>query len=1183
MKQNKKITMLLIFFFGIGLNHLYSQEYFELIHNPTENTTLQEIQELAETYFTNRDKGRGSGYKQYKRWEYKMERYVNADGKIQNFSRLNWDVSTKLNSENPPVRIAAGDWTNLGPSSYTNGSSGYNGGLGRVNVIAFHPTDSDIIYVGVPAGGLWKTTDGGTSWSPMSDVLASLGVSGIAVDHTTPSTVYILTGDGDGGQTKSIGVMKSTDGGGTWTSTGLSWSVTSFHKGYKLLMHPTTSSTMFAATTIGLLKTTDSWATWTTEISGSFRDIEFKPGDPTTVYACKKDTFYRSTDTGATWTLISSGLPTGESRAALAVSPADSGYVYYLAGPGGASGASTYKGMYLSTDSGLTFSTKSTTPNILGYDSAGGGTSDQSWYDLAIAVNPLDKDNTITGGINIWRSTDGGASNTMIAHWYSPTATQYVHADIHELVYNPLDDILYSGSDGGISKSTDNGVTWTNIWDGLEIMQFYRIVGVEDDQDLLIGGTQDNGSNKYTGSTTIEHILGGDGMDCMINYLDHDNIYYSFQLGGLQRSTDGGVSSTGIQPSGSTGAWVTPYAMDASDPTIIYGGYDDVYRSTNMGTSWSNLGSDGSGALAVGIDDPARIYAATGSTIATSADTGGSWSTITGTWPALTITFIALDPADAKRIWITLGGYTSGHKVYESTDAGVSWTNVTGSLPNSPALSIAYQDTGGTPMDAMYVGMGVGIYYKSDSTAWTLYNTGLPNVPIYDLQINYDNCKIRAGTFGRGLWEALLYGSVLISDVTSTDPSCPGTSDATITVTASCTTCSGISYTITPTSPPGTPITQIGDGVFLGLPSNDYDVSVVDTGVASCVNSWASNPIVIAPGADTTPPTALCLGITVELDASGTVTITAGDIDDGSSDNCGIDTMTVSPDTFDCSDVGTPVSVTLTVTDESGNTDTCIALVTVEDNIDPTAVCLDITVELDASGDASITAGDIDLGSTDNCGIDTMSVSPDTFDCSDVGTPVTVTLTVTDDSGNTDSCTATVTVEDNLEPELICPADITETVDEGELFTIPDYISGTTATDNCTASPIITQDPVAGTMVGAGLTIITMSATDDEGNTGTCTFTLTVDEILGLENSEINKNIFLYPNPTKGQITLVNKTSDRLLSATIIEVNGREIEKLDLFDGGIETILFFDEYASGLYFVIIDTETTSIVKRIVKL
>ncbi|TDI70685.1 MAG: glycosyl hydrolase, partial [Bacteroidetes bacterium] len=341
----KKIWLLFIFVFGFGLCHLHSQAFLDLIHSPNKNTTLQDIQVLAEAYFTNRDKGRGSGYKQYKRWEYKMEREVNADGKLQNFSKLTWDAIEELNTTNPPADRSVAAWTPLGPTNYTNGTNGYNGGLGRVNVIAFHPSNANIIYLGMPAGGVWKTTDGGTTWSPMADILASIGVSGIAVDHTTPNSIYILTGDGDGANTYSIGVMKSTDGGATWGTTGLTWSVSSLNRGYKLLMHPTNSNIMFAATTAGILKTTDGWVTWSMVQAGSFRDIEFKPGTPSTVYATTINSFYRSTNTGTTWAVTGTGLPTGEDRSVLGVSPANSNYVYYLAGP---AGSSSYTGMYRS-------------------------------------------------------------------------------------------------------------------------------------------------------------------------------------------------------------------------------------------------------------------------------------------------------------------------------------------------------------------------------------------------------------------------------------------------------------------------------------------------------------------------------------------------------------------------------------------------------------------------------------------------------------------------------------------------------------------------------------------------------------------------------------------------------------------------------------------------------------------
>ena len=1177
MTKKYLLSLTILFFCFTWQNN--AQEYLDLIQNPTNTTTLDEVQQLAESYFENRDKGRGSGYKQYKRWEHRMERLVNEDGYTgKNFNRMTLDAGIRanaINPSNPNTRMAG--WMNLGPTSYTNGSSGYNGGLGRVGVVAFHPTDGNTIYVGTPAGGMWKSTNGGTAWSPMSDALASIGVSGIAVDHSAPNTIYILTGDGDGAQTSSIGVMKSIDGGTSWVTTGLSWGVSSNNRGYKLLMHPTNSSIMLAVTTIGILKTTDGWVTWSNAQAGSFRDIEFKPGDPTTMYATTTSTFYRSTDTGSSWGSISSGLPTGENRVALGVTAANSGYVYYLAGPNTTPGA--FKGIFRSTDSGLTFSTMATTPNILGYPTNGSDSSSQSWYDLALAVNPTSANNIITGGINVWRSTDGGATNTAVSQWNEPTGSfEYVHADIHELAYNPVDGKLYVGSDGGVSVSSDNGLTFTNIWNGLAIMQFYRIAGVEANPNLIIGGTQDNGTNVYSGSPNIQHIFGADGMDCVIDYNNNSTLYFAFQGGGFRKSNNGGTSSFNIKPGGSTGAWVTPYAMDANDPTIIYGGFSDVYRSADGGGSWSNLGSDGRGALAIGTDDPSRLYAAFGSGIQMSANTGGSWTTVTGSWPGLTITFIAVDPNDAQRVWITLGGYTSGQKVYESTNAGTSWTNISGTLPNIPALSVAHEDTGGAPMDAIYVGMDVGVYYQSDVTAWQLHETGLPNTPIYDLEINETNQIIIAGTFGRGLWEAPLFGAtacdLVISNVTSTGTSCPTSADGTVTITATCTTCTGIDYTLTPIAPPGPAITQTNNPVFTNLLANSYDVTAVDTGDPTCSAAWASNPIIVVAGTEsvlpmitcqsaimqtadaglctavvtyTAPigtdncpspittqtaglasgsafpvgtttntfevmdssgntascsfdviitddelPIAVCLDITIQLDSFGMATIIATDVDGGSTDNCAIANYAIDLSSFDCTNVG-PNNVILTITDTAGLTASCTAIVTVEDMVLPIALCQDITIQLDALGMATIVPSDVDGGSTDACGVATTALDIDTFDCSDIGTPVTVTLTVTDSNGNMASCTAIVTVEDNEPPAALCQ-DITVQLDALGMATIvPSDVDGG-STDSCgVATTSIDIDTFDCTDVGVPVTV-TLTVTDSNGNTSSCTALVTVED-----------------------------------------------------------------------------------------
>ncbi|PKA83874.1 extracellular elastinolytic metalloproteinase [Ulvibacter sp. MAR_2010_11] len=180
-----------------------------------------------------------------------------------------------------------------------------------------------------------------------------------------------------------------------------------------------------------------------------------------------------------------------------------------------------------------------------------------------------------------------------------------------------------------------------------------------------------------------------------------------------------------------------------------------------------------------------------------------------------------------------------------------------------------------------------------------------------------------------------------------------------------------------------------------------------------------------------------------------------------------------------------------------------------------------------------------------------------------------------------DRSPATATV-DALAPVITCPADETVSVNPGDQYTLPDYTALTTATDNCTASPVITQDPVAGTMVGVGVTVVTMTATDDLGNASSCTFNVTVDEILGVSDSELGNHLILYPNPTQGQLTLINNTTTELLSAVIMDVNGRLIQTINLSNTGVSTEISVEALATGMYFVKINTATTSIVKRIVK-
>ncbi|MCD4731530.1 MAG: hypothetical protein K8R74_13080, partial [Bacteroidales bacterium] len=410
--------------FILGFVYIYGQDSSSEIWLNPETKDFKQIQQKANDYFADRDKGRGSGYKQWKRWEYLNESRLTTDGKITNHVLRNWNAwqeyleMNNLPKEPDPADVTNGSWAFLAPVTYVTGAGGWSGGHGRINCIAFHPTDYQTIYVGTPAGGLWKTPNHGVSWTNLSDGLPSIGVSGIAINSSAPDVIYILTGDGDGRHTNSIGVLKSTNGGLSWWPTALSWGINDDVYGYKLRMHPTNNFTLYAVTSVGIYKTVNGGFSWNQVISGYFFDIEFNPGNPDIMYATKASSFYRSTDSGDSWNQITSGIPTNANRIEIGVTPENTNYVYLLCGP--VTGDGTFRGVYCSDDNGFNFSLHSYSPNILGRNIIGSDSYDQSGYDLAIAVSTTNEAHLITGGVNTWMSPDYGQS-WFITSWWKTT------------------------------------------------------------------------------------------------------------------------------------------------------------------------------------------------------------------------------------------------------------------------------------------------------------------------------------------------------------------------------------------------------------------------------------------------------------------------------------------------------------------------------------------------------------------------------------------------------------------------------------------------------------------------------------------------------------------------------------------------------------------------------------------
>jgi photosystem II stability/assembly factor-like uncharacterized protein len=720
----------------------------------TEDNSPQDfytIQKSFEDYWKDKNtEEKGKGWKAFKRWEWFWGQRVYPSGNFPNPDQTYLEYKKRTSKEKKNKTQVVGSWAILGPSS----NSGGYGGMGRVNVVRELPGNSSVIFAGSAGGGLWETTNGGSSWFTTTDELGSIGITDIVFNPSNSNTMYIATGDGDAADNYSIGVMKSTDGGSTWNTTGLNWSLSNTRRISRLLIHPTDGNTIYAGTSSGIYKTTDGGTSWTLIFNSmSVKDMEFLTSDPNTIIAAGS-AIYRTTNAGSTWSQITSGLPTsGVYRIALAVTPANSSYVYALMANNTNYG---FLGLYRSVDGGVSWTRMSNSPNILGWNYTGNDTGGQGWYDLCIAASLTNANEIYTGGVNTWKSTNGGANWSIISYWnsqYSPT----IHADQHDLWIAPNSTRMYSGNDGGVYRTTNAGTSWSWLGSGMQITQFYRLGASATNSSLVMTGSQDNGS-KLRNGTTWTDVIGGDGMECLINHSNSSVMYGELYYGQIYKSTNTGASFSAINwPSerGSYAGWVAPYVMHPTDGNTLYMGCRNVFKTTNSGTSWSQLTNFTSGTLSVLHVAPSNanyIYASTGANYLQMTSNGGtSWNQYS--LPVtLTLTYLSIHNTDPLKIWATFSGYSSGYKVYYSTNGGQSWTNVSGTLPNVPVNCIVYQNS---YSNRVYVGTDIGVFYRDDNTTdWQDFNTNLPNVVVNELEIHYGTSKIRAATYGRGLWEA---------------------------------------------------------------------------------------------------------------------------------------------------------------------------------------------------------------------------------------------------------------------------------------------------------------------------------------------------------------------------------------------------------------------------------------------
>lgn len=727
--------------------------------------TIDEQVEAFNHYWSTRDKNvRGSGFKPFMRWEYHWRNYTNEEGYIVSSDEF-WDAWRQKNqsktNRSATMSLPVSNWQPIGPFTHTNTGS-WSSGQGRVNIVHVDPSNPNTIYLGAPAGGIWKSIDNGTTWTPLTDELPQIGVSGIAVDYSNSNVIYIATGDKDAGDSYSVGVYKSTDGGLTWNPTGTMGGSNPSRAG-DILIHPTNNQILWCATNNGIYKTTNAGISWTQVQTGDFAqgNIRLKPSDPSTVYAVSNNRFYKSTNEGNSFTQINTGLPANSSRLLLDVTPADANYIYILS----ANGSGDMQGIYRSTNGGTnwtkTSSNEASTGDVF--------ESPQAWYDLALAVSTTNADEIYTGCLNVWKSTDGGVSVTKMNNWSSPSAPSYTHADIHYLGFHG--NRLFCGSDGGIYVSSNGGTNFTDLTAGVQISQFYKIAVSKQSAANMVGGLQDNGGHAYSGGQW-KNYYGADGMDTAINP-NNPNQYYGFiQFGGSMyisnnagNGTSGSVASPGVE-----GNWVTP--LTANSAGDLFAGYNNLFKLVSGAWVQQNTTPIGSGNIELISVDPSNdntMYVANGSGLYKSTDLGVTFTNVYSASSA--ITSIEVHSSDSSIVYLTTSGV--GGQVLKSTNGGTTFTNFSTGLPSIGKNIIVHQ--GRNTDNPLYLGTDLGVFYRDDSmTSWQPFDINLPNVSVTDLEVNLEDAKLVAATYGRGIWQTDIPVQIPTDDVKFVSIQSPG-------------------------------------------------------------------------------------------------------------------------------------------------------------------------------------------------------------------------------------------------------------------------------------------------------------------------------------------------------------------------------------------------------------------------
>ena len=714
--------------------------------------------------------------------------------------------------------VDAANWTLIGPRPTDGGT--VRATAGRVNAIAIDPRNNDVVYIGAAEGGVWKTTDGGVNWTPLTDDQVSLANGAIALDPNQPDTVYVGTGEENfaGDSYYGAGILKSTDGGATWVNI-----LGPFlrDKISSLVVHPTKSQILLCTSTTGVWRSADAGANWASVLSGAAGiSLAVDPSNGDSIYASlgsvasnAKNGVYHSSDAGLTWTPVtgtgSALLPTANvGRIEIAMAPSAPATIYAQIENLSTSSSGSLLGIYKTTDAGTTWSRLPLTPPTASL------WGDQLWYDNTIRVHPTDPNVVWSGALQIYRSLDGGATWAALAQAGANQVS--IHVDFHHLAFTPDGNKLFLANDGGMYSTTDvnaASVNWTNLNSTLAITQFYPGLAVDPARpDVAVGGTQDNGTQRFSGVESWNNVTCGDGGFQAIDPSNPALAYGSCQNIAVERTLS--LSGSGLWLPAVYGidqtdltSFMSPLAIDPSNPQTLYFGTYRLWQTGDSAGRWNAISPDLTGGkkgtvrtIAVAPSDSNVVYAGTsnGKVFATTEAPSGAaavWTDRTAGLSSRAITHITVDPLDSATAYVTFSGFAAassstpdiaGH-IFKTSDGGAHWSDASGNLANIPVNDLVIDPD--LPQ-TLYIATDAGVMVTLDGGAtWSSLGNGMPKVVVSSLVLHRASRVLRAATHGRSVWDILvpLSGSSLAPAIEAITPTSTnaGGGDFTLSVTGS--------------------------------------------------------------------------------------------------------------------------------------------------------------------------------------------------------------------------------------------------------------------------------------------------------------------------------------------------------------------------------------------------------------